>query len=110
MAETLATCLFSFYERSEKGTSLLGLTVDSGGKGHKQDTFLQSNEMLRYEYPNRSARKEEVLIIKDKTREWKGKFKKRTSKQGAYHKTILFKVRESFKTCCGRIKRKKIYL
>jgi len=38
------------------------------------------------------------------------KFKKRTSKQVAYHKSILFEVRESFKNCCARIKRKKLYL
>lgn len=72
--------------------------------------FYRVMKTLRCEYPNRSARKEEVLIIKDKTRQWKGKFKKGTSKQAAYHKSILFKVRESFKNCCGRIKRKKIYL
>lgn len=46
-------------------------------------------KMVRCECPNRSVRKEEVLIIKDKTRERKGKFKKRTSKQVAYHKNIL---------------------
>lgn len=72
--------------------------------------FYKVMKTLRCEYPNRSARKEEVLIIKDKTREWKGKFKKRTSKQGPYHKSILFKVRENGQNGCGRIKGKKIYL
>lgn len=38
--------------------------------------FYRVMKTLRCEYPNRSARKEEVLIIKDKTREWKGKLKK----------------------------------
>lgn len=38
--------------------------------------------------PIRSVRKEEVLIIKDKTREWKGKFKKRTGKQVTYLNSI----------------------
>lgn len=72
--------------------------------------FYRAIKTLRCEYPNRSARKEELLIIKDRAREWKGKYKKRTSKQVAYHKSILLKVRESFKNCCGRFKRKKIYL
>lgn len=60
--------------------------VSSGEKGHKQkDTFLQNNVNFEVWVSNRSARKEEVLIIKDRMREWKGKFKKRTTKQVACH-------------------------
>jgi len=38
--------------------------------------FYRVMKTFRCEYPNRSARKEEVLIIKDKTREWKESLKK----------------------------------
>lgn len=74
-------------ERRKKLTSRLRLVLLVEQRNiSRRIPFYRAMKMLRCEYPNRSARKEDVLIIKNKTREWKGNFKKRTSKQVAYHR------------------------
>lgn len=63
--------------RNKKSASLLRLMLLAEQRNtSRRIPLCRVMKTLKCEYPNRSARKEEVLIIKDKTREWKGKLKK----------------------------------